>query len=142
VARLGGFPPPGPFLSLGVDRSCRVILLIGAGRDFCAGMQIKGAVEGAGSPEPATVSDRLTGQERFASMIRAIRRIRQPVIAPVNVAAAGAGFAPTLASDVRLGAENASFHLAAVKIGLSAGECGMSYHPPLAIGRSRRSRSS
>jgi enoyl-CoA hydratase len=125
-------------LSLGADERCRVIVLTGAGRGFCAGMNIKASVErDDASSAPASVADRLTGQERFASMIRAARGIRQPVIAAVNGAAAGAGFALTLACDVRLASESASFHVAAVKIGLSAGECGISYHLPRAIGTAR-----
>lgn len=124
-------------LALGADPRCRVIVLTGAGRGFCAGMNIKASVEKGGSGAPATVADRLTGQERFASMIRAIRSVRQPVVAAVNGAAAGAGFALTLASDVRIASDSASFHVAAVKIGLSAGECGISYHLPRAIGTAR-----
>lgn len=125
-------------LSLGADPRCRVIVLTGAGRGFCAGMNIKASVERSdGAAQAPSVADRLTGQERFASMIRAARSIRQPVIAAVNGAAAGAGFALTLACDVRIAAESSSFHVAAVKIGLSAGECGISYHLPRAIGTAR-----
>jgi enoyl-CoA hydratase len=79
----------------------------------------------------------MAGQEKFASMIRTIRTLRQPVIAAVNGAAAGAGLGLALACDVRVAAASASFHVAAVKIGLSAGECGISYHLPRHIGTSR-----
>jgi enoyl-CoA hydratase len=115
---------------------CRVVVLTGAGRGFCAGMDIAAGVarEAAG---PRSVPERYEGQEAFAAMPRTIRNLRQPVIAAVNGAAAGAGMAITLAADIRLASPTAAFHIAAVKIGLSAGECGISYHLPRLIGASR-----
>ncbi len=111
-------------------------MLTGAGRAFCAGLDLAGHVRGAmgRSRGPA---ERLRGQEAFAAMVRTIRAIPQPVVAAVNGAAAGAGMALALAADVRLAAVSARFHVAAVKIGLSAGECGISYHLPRHVGSSR-----
>ena len=80
----------------------------------------------------------MAGQEKFASMVRTIRSLRQPVVAAVNGAAAGAGHGPR--PRVRRPRRRGSpprFHVAAVKIGLSAGECGISYHLPRHIGTSR-----
>ncbi|WP_322769596.1 enoyl-CoA hydratase/isomerase family protein [Frankia sp. Cr1] len=124
------------FTQLGADERARVIVLTGAGRAFCAGLDLAGHVQSkmARSRGPA---ERLRGQERFAAMVRAIRTIPQPVVAAVNGAAAGAGMALALAADVRLAAASARFHVAAVKIGLSAGECGISYHLPRCVGSSR-----
>ncbi|MGD9792406.1 MAG: enoyl-CoA hydratase/isomerase family protein [Acidimicrobiia bacterium] len=118
---------------LGRDESCRVIVLTGSGRGFCAGLDLVGAADrNAGTVRgPST---RLDGQENFAAMVQAIRAAKQPVIAAVNGAAAGAGMALTMACDVRILAESAVLHVAAVKIGLSAGECGISYHLPRHIG--------
>jgi enoyl-CoA hydratase len=70
-------------------------------------------------------------------MPRTIRGLDQAVIAAVNGPAAGAGLGIALAADVRVAASSATFHIAAVKIGLSAGECGISYHLPRHIGTSR-----
>jgi enoyl-CoA hydratase len=70
-------------------------------------------------------------------MIKTLRSLRQPVIAAVNGAAAGAGFALALGSDIRIAAQSARFHVAAVKLGLSGGECGMSYLLPRQIGSAR-----
>ncbi|WP_239310035.1 MULTISPECIES: enoyl-CoA hydratase/isomerase family protein [unclassified Frankia] len=121
---------------LGADERARVVVLTGAGRAFCAGLDLAGHVRGAmgRSRGPA---ERLRGQEAFAAMVRTIRAIPQPVVAAVNGAAAGAGMALALAADVRLAAVSARFHVAAVKIGLSAGECGISYHLPRHVGSSR-----
>lgn len=114
------------------EPACRVVVLTGAGRGFCAGLDLT-----AGTQEPPSVPEQYDGQEHFAAMPRAIRSLRQPVIAAVNGAAAGAGMALALAADIRVAAESAAFHIAAVKLGLSAGECGISYHLPRLIGAAK-----
>jgi enoyl-CoA hydratase len=116
--------------------ACRVIVITGAGRAFCAGLDI-GASVARQSDGPAPLPERFVGQELFASLPRTIRTVQQPVIAAVNGAAAGAGMGIALAADIRVAAESAAFHIAAVKIGLSAGECGISYHLPRLIGAAK-----
>lgn len=120
----------------GTQPECRVLVLTGAGRGFCAGLDIAANIN-ADAGKPRSLPVRMAGQEKFASMVRTIRALRQPVVAAVNGAAAGAGLGLALACDVRVAAASASFHVAAVKIGLSAGECGISYHLPRHIGTSR-----
>jgi enoyl-CoA hydratase len=127
---------PEALTTVATDRECRVIILTGAGRGFCAGLDLQTATsapDGFGRG-PGRM---LEGQERFASMIKTLRSLRQPVIAAVNGAAAGAGFALALGSDIRIAAQSARFHVAAVKLGLSGGECGMSYLLPRQIGSAR-----
>ncbi|WP_131746668.1 enoyl-CoA hydratase-related protein [Frankia sp. Cppng1_Ct_nod] len=124
------------FARLGTGGRARVIVLTGAGRAFCAGLDLAGHVQSTMTRRRGP-AERLRGQERFAAMVRTIRAIPQPVVAAVNGAAAGAGMALALAADVRVAAASARFHVAAVKIGLSAGECGISYHLPRYVGSSR-----
>ena len=124
------------FTELGRNAQCRVIVVTGAGRAFCAGLDIGGFVDSSEADASGPVA-RYDLQERFAGMTRAAHAAPQPVIAAVNGAAAGAGFALTLAADVRVASVSASFHVAAVKIGLSAGECGLSYHLPRYVGTAR-----
>jgi enoyl-CoA hydratase len=116
------------------DRTLRSIIITGAGRGFCAGLDLTavGGVEGRKG-----VPGAYEGQEEFANMMRAVRDARQPVIAAVNGPVAGAGFGLALACDMRIASERAKFHVAAVKIGLSAGECGISYHLPRHVGTAR-----
>jgi enoyl-CoA hydratase len=125
---------------LAADERVRVVVLTGAGRGFCAGWDLKSALSGAdGQPlqGPAGVTDFMRGQELFAGMVQALRALDKTVIAAINGVAVGAGFALTLAADVRIAARSASFHVGAVRIGLTAGECGISYHLPRMIGASR-----
>jgi enoyl-CoA hydratase len=127
---------PEALTTVAADRGCRVIIVTGAGRGFCAGLDLHSTVS-SGAGLGRGPGRRLEGQERFAAMIQTLRSLRQPVIAAVNGAAAGAGFALALGSDIRIAARSARFHVAAVKLGLSGGECGMSYLLPRHIGSAR-----
>jgi len=119
------------------DRSCRVVILTGAGRAFCAGLDLKGAgiapgTDGLGRPQAGMLS-----QQHIASLYTHMRRVRKPIIAAVNGPAAGGGFAFALASDVRVAAASAKFNVAFVRIGLSGCDVGVSYLLPRLIGASK-----
>jgi len=120
---------------LSEDPTCRVIVLAAAGPSFCAGLDLKSCVFGADAADGAIEAMRL--QEHFAGVMPLIRRLPQPVVAAIQGAAVGAGLGLALAADVRLIGQSARLAVGAVKIGLSAGECGISYHLPRMIGASR-----
>lgn len=119
--------------TLAADDTCRVVILTGAGRGFCAGMDIKASVERRASQKVGVVQG-MQGQELFAGMVKRIRAMPQVVIAAVNGPAAGAGLGLSLAADLRIASTSAKFLVASVRIGLTAGECGISYHLPRLIG--------
>jgi enoyl-CoA hydratase len=120
---------------LGADRSTHAVVLTGAGRGFCAGIDMRDF--GPNVPEAsAPAIDRLNFQEKMAGLAEAIRRLPQPVIAAVNGPCVGAGFALTLACDIRICSTAASFGNAAILLGLSGAEMGMSYHLPRIVGTS------
>ena len=73
-------------------------------------------------------------QKHIATLIPHLRSLPQPVIAAVNGAAAGGGFALVLGSDVRLAAESAKFSAAFIKIGLSACDIGTQWLLPRIVG--------
>jgi enoyl-CoA hydratase len=117
-----------------VDRDHRAIVITGSGRGFCAGVDIAGAHE---RQRGRSNADAFALQERFGGMVLAIAKAPVPVISAVNGPAAGAGMAITLASDVRIASESARFIVGAPNIGLSAGECGISYFLPRIVGLGR-----
>jgi enoyl-CoA hydratase len=120
---------------LAADRSVRVVVLTGAGRGFCAGIDMRDF--GPNVPEAtAPALDRMRFQEGMAALAEGVRQLPQPVIAAVNGPCVGAGFALCLAADIRICSAEASFGNAAILLGLSGAEMGMSYHLPRIVGTS------
>jgi enoyl-CoA hydratase/carnithine racemase len=117
------------------DTETRAVVLTGTGRGFCSGLDLRDF--GPGIPDRnASAADRLRFQERMAALPLTIRSLPQPVIAAVNGPCVGGGFALCLAADIRLCSTSASFGNAAILLGLSGGEMGMSYHLPRIVGTS------
>jgi enoyl-CoA hydratase/carnithine racemase len=117
------------------DREVRVVVLTGAGRGFCSGIDMRDfGPSMLDATDPAI--DRLRFQEMMAALPAAIRALPQPVIAAVNGPAVGGGLALCLASDMRICAPSASFGNAAILLGLSGAEMGMSYYLPRIVGLS------
>jgi enoyl-CoA hydratase len=117
------------------DPAVRAVVLTGAGRGFCAGLDMRDF--GPDVPDAdAPALDRLRFQERMAALAQAVRVLPQPVIAAVNGPCVGAGFALCLAADIRISSAAASFGNAAILLGLSGAEMGMSYHLPRIVGTS------
>jgi enoyl-CoA hydratase/carnithine racemase len=123
--------------AIATDRSCRAVILTGAGRGFCAGLDLHGygaAPENDGSDEPR---DRLANQQHMSTLILELRALPQPVIAAVNGPAAGFGLALALGCDIRYAAPQAVFRVAFVNIGVSNCDMGTSWLLPRLIGASR-----
>ncbi len=115
----------------GEDRSCGAVVIGGEGTAFCAGMDMAGA-------RPKTDDDpvRLAydGMRRTVAAVLAMRDIPQPVIAAVQGAAVGAGFALATASDIRVCAPDVKFIAPFLKLGVSIGDLGLSWMLPRLIG--------
>lgn len=123
--------------ALGVRPDLRVVLLTAAGKHFCAGAFLEGHGIAPGGDGSGSVQDWMSIQEHIATLVTRLRSLRQPVIAVVQGAAAGGGFALALASDIRICSTDARFNAAFVKIGLSACDIGVSWSLPRLIGASR-----
>lgn len=119
------------------DPECRVVILTGAGRGFCAGLDLGGfgsapRQKGWGGPAAG-----MAVQQHIAGVMPRLRALRQPVIAAVNGPATGGGLALALASDIRVCSASARFNVAFVRIGLSGCDVGVSWLLPRLIGASR-----
>jgi enoyl-CoA hydratase/carnithine racemase len=121
------------FTDLYWKHDIRVVVLKGAGRAFCAGLDLK---DRSGDNAARTVSNGLKSQRSISEIVMAMRRCPQPIIALVNGAASGGGFAFALASDVRIATPEARMNAAFIRIGLSACDIGVSYFLPRMVGSS------
>jgi enoyl-CoA hydratase/carnithine racemase len=100
------------------DQSVHAVVLTGAGRGFCAGIDMRDF--GPNVPEAtAPALDRMRFQEKMAALAEAVRQLPQPVIAAVNGPCVGAGLALCLAANIRICSAEASFGNAAILLGLS-----------------------
>lgn len=112
----------------------RVVLLRGAGSQFCAGAELGSdafAQEGPGRSQRQLAMQRL-----YSGIVRAMRACPQPIIALVHGAACGAGFSLALACDVRIAAETARLNAAYLRVGLGGCDMGSGYLLPRLVGLS------
>ena len=117
------------------DDTIRTVVLTGAGRGFCSGIDLRDfGPSMLDATDPAI--ERLRFQEAMASLPQALRALPQPIVAAVNGPAVGGGLALCLAADVRICSASATFGNAAIAIGLSGAEMGMSYFLPRIVGTS------
>lgn len=130
------------------DAGCRVLVLTGAGRAFCAGQDLsdrtvapagaRGAAEPGDAPSTAAPGSSAEGASaaaatsrpagatdlgesielRYKPLILALRALPKPVVAAVNGVAAGAGANIALACDLVIAARSASFIQSFAKLGL------------------------
>ena len=111
------------------------VVLTGAGRGFCSGIDMRDFGPGVPAADDPAI-DRLRFQESMAALPQAIRDLPQPVIAAVNGPCVGGGLSLCLAADIRICSSAAKFGNAAILLGLSGAEMGMSYHRPRIVGTS------
>lgn len=94
------------------DPEVRCLLLTGHGKAFCAGQDLKEAIDPSG-PGISRIVD-----EHYNPIILLLRQIEKPVLAAVNGVAAGAGANIALAADLVMAGKGATFIQAFSKIGL------------------------
>jgi enoyl-CoA hydratase len=116
------------------DRECKVVIMTGAGRGFCAGLDLKdwGTPPGPGEHAHAPVG--VGGQEFLANLTVHLRATPQIVVAAVNGPAFGGGLSLACAADLRIAATSARFCSAYIRTGLSGTDIGITYLLPRIVG--------
>lgn len=116
------------------NNDIRVLIITGAGRGFCAGVDLSGLATGEMANH---------GDERWklleplaASWVLPLHNLEKPIIAAINGVAAGAGVSLILLCDIRIASENSSFALSFVPRGLIP-DCGATYSVTRTLGISR-----
>ncbi|PDH39588.1 MAG: enoyl-CoA hydratase [OM182 bacterium MED-G24] len=118
------------FGKLYTDHTVRVVVLTGAGRGFCSGLDLKEDR----SDEPAGPVNGMRTQRRVSEIMLRMHRAPQPIISLINGPASGGGFGLALASDIRIATPTVRMNAAFIRIGLSACDVGVSYFLPRLVG--------
>lgn len=121
------------FTGLCSGGATRVVVLRGAGKAFCAGLDLREMGELITRLDTPA---RLAFQQRLSSVFVAMRRCPQPIVGLLHGAASGGGFALAVASDIRYCTPDARMNAAFIKVGLSGCDVGMSYRLPRLLGAS------
>ena len=107
------------------DRSVRCIVITGAGRGFCAGMDFSGAANPDPDPVPEGLTPQMQDIEGYRLNFRhetetyiALRRMEVPILASINGPCVGAGFDMASHCDLAIVSTAARFQVAYVKRGL------------------------
>ena len=116
------------------DGSVRIVVMKGAGRAFCAGLDIKERSDGREDVVPFGGGFGFQGY--LADVYIKMRRCPQAIIAAVHGPACGGGFAFALAADIRIAGETARMNAAFIRLGLSSCDMGVSYFLPRLVGAS------
>ena len=122
---------------VGRDADCKVVVLTGTGRGFCAGLDLKDWGEPPVPGEHPHVKVGVDGQAFMSNLTIHMRETPQVIVAAVNGAAYGGGLALACAADVRIAAASARFCSAFIRTGLTGTDIGISYLLPRLIGNAR-----
>jgi 2-(1,2-epoxy-1,2-dihydrophenyl)acetyl-CoA isomerase len=119
--------------AISIDKHIHAVLITGAGKGFCAGGDLKLIAEARQKNDKESVEPLL--RSGMGAVLK-IRTMRQPVVAAVNGAAAGAGMNIALAADVRFASETATFGETFAKVGLFP-DFGGTYFLPQLVGHAK-----
>jgi 2-(1,2-epoxy-1,2-dihydrophenyl)acetyl-CoA isomerase len=109
----------------------RVLVITGAGEDFCSGADLGGDLAAA-----ATAVDRLEGMRRVGRAAAALHRLSKPTVAAVDGVAVGAGMNLALGCDVVIASARARFSEIFVRRGLAV-DFGGTWLLPRLVGLAR-----
>jgi enoyl-CoA hydratase/carnithine racemase len=116
------------------DDRFRVVVLAGTGRGFCSGGDVHEII---GELFQRDMKGLLEFTRMTGDVVKAMRLLDKPIIAAVNGLAAGAGAVLSLASDLRIAAESASWRFLFTQVGLTGADMGAGYLLPKVVGLSK-----
>jgi enoyl-CoA hydratase/carnithine racemase len=128
------------FRQLAFATDVKVVVLAGAGENFCSGGDVHEIIgplvgmRGAQRMDDLLAFTRMTGD-----LVKAMRACPQPIIAAIDGACVGAGAILAMASDLRLGTARSKVAFLFTRVGLSGADMGACALLPRIIGQGRAS---
>lgn len=125
--------------AVAADNTCRVVVLTGAGRAFCSGLDLKdhGILPGIDGLPMGRIAQR--SMHAYSRIVPILRRMPQPVVAAVNGPAYGGGMCLALGADLRFAATGAELNATGIVNGLTSTEMGASWLLPRLVGAAHSS---
>jgi enoyl-CoA hydratase len=121
---------------VGRDNDTWVVVMTGAGRAFCSGLDLHDRGVPPNTQDLGFSRLAMRSMSYMSDVVPAMRRIPQPIIAAINGPAYGGGMCLTLGTDIRYASESAVFCSAGITNGLTSSELGATWLLPRAIGTS------
>jgi len=115
------------------DPAVRVVILTGAGRAFCAGLDMTAATKGSGIGSQNDTNTTVATLDLKTAPPTILFNMEKPTICALNGSAAGYGMDMALGCDIRIMADSAKFAAAFVKRGVVP-ESGGTWFLPRMIG--------
>jgi enoyl-CoA hydratase len=121
------------------DNACRVVILTGAGRAFCSGLDLKdyGVIPDVAGLTAPRIGPR--AMRVYSQLVPQMRATPQPILAAVNGAAYGGGMCLCLGAELRIAGESAVFNSTGIVNGLTSTELGASWLLPRLVGAAHSS---
>jgi enoyl-CoA hydratase/carnithine racemase len=118
----------------------KVVVLTGAGGDFCSGGDVHEIIAPLVRMREERRMDEILAFTRMTGgLVRSMRHCPQPIVAAVDGVCAGAGAILAMASDLRLGTPRSRVAFLFTRVGLSGADMGACALLPRIIGHGRAS---
>jgi enoyl-CoA hydratase len=116
------------------DNDCYVVVLTGAGRAFCSGLDLKdyGIIPNIDGLQVGRIAQR--SMRYYSRLVPLMRRMHQPIIGAINGPSYGGGMCLSLAAELRFASTSATFNSTGIVNGLTSTEMGVSWLLPRLVG--------
>jgi len=112
-----------------LDPEVRVVIVTGAGREFCSGADVRSFREREHTGGNRVVDGQYWLQHSVHRVPLTLRTLDKPYIAAVDGPAAGAGMDMASMADIRIVSETVRFTMSYVHMGIAPGDGGCYYLP-------------
>ncbi len=119
------------FVDLAHEDQVKAVVLTGNGKGFCSGGNVHDII---GKLLQQDMAQTLAFTRMTGAVVRNMCKLQKPIVGAINGTAAGAGTVLSLACDIRLLSEKATFAFLFTKVGLTGADMGAAHLLPKVVG--------